>query len=180
MKLSNQKCIIGTDAELIYIQLRCPTAQSFDFTFSRLFSAPKTHSPWYAIESTSQSPPDDTLDSRRRPAQPLRRVRKAPAQAQAPRTVPQLVLHGRQMPRYASARILLWRKSERDARIGCFTITTVFSHAHTVVLCGSCASVLCQPTGGKARLTEGASPLPFLLIASSNSPFSGCSFRRKN
>lgn len=45
---------------------------------------------------------------------------------------------------------------------GCFTITTVFSHAHTVVLCGSCASVLCQPTGGKARLTE------------------GCSFRRKN
>ncbi|KAJ7023743.1 ribosomal protein S27-domain-containing protein, partial [Mycena alexandri] len=40
---------------------------------------------------------------------------------------------------------------------GCFTITTVFSHAHTVVLCGSCASVLCQPTGGKARLTDGAS-----------------------
>ena len=40
--------------------------------------------------------------------------------------------------------------------IGCFAITTVFSHAQTVVLCGSCASVLCQPTGGKARLTEGA------------------------
>ncbi|KAJ1550584.1 40S ribosomal protein S27, partial [Nowakowskiella sp. JEL0078] len=36
---------------------------------------------------------------------------------------------------------------------GCFNITTVFSHAQTVVLCGSCASVLCQPTGGKARLT---------------------------
>src|ERR1700691_5883257 len=35
--------------------------------------------------------------------------------------------------------------------IGCFAITTVFSHAQTVVLCGSCASVLCQPTGGKAR-----------------------------
>ncbi|EFP88519.1 40S ribosomal protein S27 [Puccinia graminis f. sp. tritici] len=45
---------------------------------------------------------------------------------------------------------------------GCFNITTVFSHAQTVVLCGSCATVLCQPTGGKARLTE------------------GCSFRRKN
>ncbi|OJA19002.1 hypothetical protein AZE42_00342, partial [Rhizopogon vesiculosus] len=45
---------------------------------------------------------------------------------------------------------------------GCFAITTVFSHAQSVVLCGSCASVLCQPTGGKARLTE------------------GCSFRRKN
>lgn len=44
---------------------------------------------------------------------------------------------------------------------GCFNITTVFSHAQTVVLCGSCATVLCQPTGGKARLTE------------------GCSFRRK-
>lgn len=38
---------------------------------------------------------------------------------------------------------------------GCFAITTVFSHAQTVVICGSCASVLCQPTGGKARLTEG-------------------------
>mmetsp|Transcript_17526 Transcript_17526/g.24324 ORF Transcript_17526/g.24324 Transcript_17526/m.24324 type:complete len:86 (+) Transcript_17526:105-362(+) len=44
---------------------------------------------------------------------------------------------------------------------GCFVITTVFSHAQTVVLCGSCNTVLCQPTGGKARLTE------------------GCSFRRK-
>ncbi|KAG8909763.1 40S ribosomal protein S27 [Tulasnella sp. 417] len=45
---------------------------------------------------------------------------------------------------------------------GCFAITTVFSHAQTVVMCGSCSQVLCQPTGGKARLTE------------------GCSFRRKN
>ncbi|TIA81936.1 hypothetical protein E3P98_01786 [Wallemia ichthyophaga] len=45
---------------------------------------------------------------------------------------------------------------------GCFAITTVFSHAQTVVLCGSCSTVLSQPTGGKARLTE------------------GCSFRRKN
>ena len=33
--------------------------------------------------------------------------------------------------------------------------TTVFSHAQTVVLCASCNVVLCQPTGGKARLTEG-------------------------
>ncbi|KAF8887952.1 40S ribosomal protein S27-like protein [Gymnopilus junonius] len=40
---------------------------------------------------------------------------------------------------------------------GCFAITTVFSHAHTVVVCPSCTSVLCQPTGGKARLTEGTS-----------------------
>merc|ERR1711865_268460 len=44
---------------------------------------------------------------------------------------------------------------------GCFQITTMFSHAGTVVFCASCATVLCQPTGGKARLTE------------------GCSFRRK-
>jgi small subunit ribosomal protein S27e len=35
--------------------------------------------------------------------------------------------------------------------------TTVFSHSQTVVLCGSCSTVLCQPTGGKARLTEGCS-----------------------
>ncbi|CAK9868785.1 unnamed protein product [Sphagnum jensenii] len=35
--------------------------------------------------------------------------------------------------------------------------TTVFSHSQTVVVCGSCSTVLCQPTGGKARLTEGCS-----------------------
>ncbi|XP_032692794.1 40S ribosomal protein S27-like [Lontra canadensis] len=28
-------------------------------------------------------------------------------------------------------------------------------HAETVVLCVGCSTVLCQPTGGKARLTEG-------------------------
>eukprot|EP00011_Vannellida_sp_DIVA3-517-6-12_P003978 CAMPEP_0114611910 /NCGR_PEP_ID=MMETSP0168-20121206/4356_1 /TAXON_ID=95228 ORGANISM="Vannella sp., Strain DIVA3 517/6/12" /NCGR_SAMPLE_ID=MMETSP0168 /ASSEMBLY_ACC=CAM_ASM_000044 /LENGTH=83 /DNA_ID=CAMNT_0001822891 /DNA_START=124 /DNA_END=375 /DNA_ORIENTATION=- len=44
---------------------------------------------------------------------------------------------------------------------GCYNITTIFSHAQTVVLCASCSTVLCQPTGGRARLTE------------------GCSFRRK-
>uniref|UniRef100_A0A2K5IPT3 40S ribosomal protein S27 n=1 Tax=Colobus angolensis palliatus TaxID=336983 RepID=A0A2K5IPT3_COLAP len=43
----------------------------------------------------------------------------------------------------------------------CYKITTVFSHAQMVVLCVGCSTVLCQPTGGKARLTE------------------GCSFRRK-
>ena len=41
-----------------------------------------------------------------------------------------------------------------------FNITTVFSHSQTVVLCGSCSAVLCQPTGGKARLTEGCSFRP--------------------
>ena len=40
---------------------------------------------------------------------------------------------------------------------GCFNITTVFSHAQTVVICSGCSTVLCQPTGGKARLTEGCS-----------------------
>merc|ERR1711908_20609 len=44
---------------------------------------------------------------------------------------------------------------------GCLQITTVYSHAQTVVLCGNCNVMLCQPTGGIARLTE------------------GCSFRRK-
>ncbi|WVZ56659.1 hypothetical protein U9M48_007153 [Paspalum notatum var. saurae] len=38
---------------------------------------------------------------------------------------------------------------------GCFSITTVFSHSQTVVVCPGCQTVLCQPTGGKARLTEG-------------------------
>lgn len=40
---------------------------------------------------------------------------------------------------------------------GCFKITTVFSHAQTVVVCVGCNTVLCQPTGGKARLIEGCS-----------------------
>jgi small subunit ribosomal protein S27e len=35
--------------------------------------------------------------------------------------------------------------------------TTVFSHAQTVVICSGCSTVLCQPTGGKSRLTEGCS-----------------------
>uniref|UniRef100_A0A2K6TJL7 40S ribosomal protein S27 n=1 Tax=Saimiri boliviensis boliviensis TaxID=39432 RepID=A0A2K6TJL7_SAIBB len=43
---------------------------------------------------------------------------------------------------------------------GCYKITTVFSHAQTVVLCVGCSTVLCQPTGGKARLIEG---LPSLI-----------------
>jgi small subunit ribosomal protein S27e len=33
----------------------------------------------------------------------------------------------------------------------------VFSHAQTVVLCVGCNYVLCSPSGGKARLTEGCS-----------------------
>mmetsp|Transcript_10225 Transcript_10225/g.21093 ORF Transcript_10225/g.21093 Transcript_10225/m.21093 type:complete len:83 (+) Transcript_10225:193-441(+) len=40
---------------------------------------------------------------------------------------------------------------------GCFQITTVFSHAQTVVMCAGCNIHLCEPTGGKARLTEGCS-----------------------
>ncbi|PAA82280.1 hypothetical protein BOX15_Mlig023836g1, partial [Macrostomum lignano] len=40
---------------------------------------------------------------------------------------------------------------------GCLKITTVFSHAQTVVVCAGCSTILSQPTGGKARLTEGCS-----------------------
>ncbi|XP_004713786.1 40S ribosomal protein S27-like [Echinops telfairi] len=39
---------------------------------------------------------------------------------------------------------------------GCYSITTVCSHAQTVVLCVGCSLVLCQPTGGKARLAGGS------------------------
>mmetsp|Transcript_838 Transcript_838/g.1317 ORF Transcript_838/g.1317 Transcript_838/m.1317 type:complete len:83 (+) Transcript_838:362-610(+) len=42
----------------------------------------------------------------------------------------------------------------------CFIITTVFSHAQTVVVCKDCSTMLCTPTGGKARLTEGCSFRP--------------------
>ncbi|KAL4701302.1 hypothetical protein H8959_015306 [Pygathrix nigripes] len=37
---------------------------------------------------------------------------------------------------------------------GCYKITTVFSQAQTVVLCVGGSTVLCLPTGEKARLTE--------------------------
>mmetsp|Transcript_3240 Transcript_3240/g.12371 ORF Transcript_3240/g.12371 Transcript_3240/m.12371 type:complete len:86 (-) Transcript_3240:70-327(-) len=39
---------------------------------------------------------------------------------------------------------------------GCIKITTVFSHATSVVVCANCSTVLCTPTGGKAKLTEGS------------------------
>ncbi|XP_030894177.1 40S ribosomal protein S27-like, partial [Leptonychotes weddellii] len=37
---------------------------------------------------------------------------------------------------------------------GCYKITTNFNHEQMVVLCVGCSTVLCQPTGGKARCTE--------------------------
>ena len=45
---------------------------------------------------------------------------------------------------------------------GCYSVTTAFSHAQTVVQCEGCTMPLCTPTGGKCTLTV------------------GCSFRRKN
>ncbi|XP_036350471.2 small ribosomal subunit protein eS27-like [Ochotona princeps] len=40
---------------------------------------------------------------------------------------------------------------------GCYKITTVFSHAQTVVLCVGCCTALGQPMGGKAWLPESLS-----------------------
>lgn len=47
--------------------------------------------------------------------------------------------------------------------------TTVFSHSQTVVLCGSCSTVLCTPTGGRARLTEGELLLLVLALSLASS-----------
>lgn len=38
----------------------------------------------------------------------------------------------------------------------CNNVTTVFSHAQTVVMCSGCSTLLCQPTGGRCRLTSGS------------------------
>merc|ERR1712154_379410 len=38
---------------------------------------------------------------------------------------------------------------------GCYKIKTVFSHAQVPSVCTGCHMVLCRPTGGKARLTQG-------------------------
>ncbi|KAH8343759.1 hypothetical protein KR059_007336 [Drosophila kikkawai] len=67
---------------------------------------------------------------------------------------------------------------------GCYRITTVFSHAQGVVVCAGCATILCQPTGGRAKLTEGKLPCPILnqnILSNANFLFvlTGCSFRRK-
>uniref|UniRef100_A0A8C9TGB2 40S ribosomal protein S27 n=1 Tax=Scleropages formosus TaxID=113540 RepID=A0A8C9TGB2_SCLFO len=56
---------------------------------------------------------------------------------------------------------------------GCYKITTVFSHAQTVVLCVGCSTVLCQPTGGKARLTEGKRGRPLAVELCSSGYVSG-------
>jgi ribosomal protein S27E len=62
--------------------------------------------------------------------------------------------------------------------IACYRISTVFSHAQTVVTCQGCDTILCQPTGGKARLTEGAYHFVsyhYHLMCST-----GSSYRKKN
>uniref|UniRef100_K4D6W7 40S ribosomal protein S27 n=1 Tax=Solanum lycopersicum TaxID=4081 RepID=K4D6W7_SOLLC len=38
---------------------------------------------------------------------------------------------------------------------GCFQITIIFNHSQTVIICPICQQVLCQPTGGRAKLTKG-------------------------
>ncbi|ODV89920.1 hypothetical protein CANCADRAFT_56555 [Tortispora caseinolytica NRRL Y-17796] len=40
---------------------------------------------------------------------------------------------------------------------GCYSLATVFSHSQTVMICEGCSTVLCHPSGGKARLTPGTS-----------------------
>lgn len=94
------------------------------------------------------------------------------AQEEASCSESQLLLHGCKMSRYAFCThtqvtwglsftcerlrgVEFWIIDHCDCFAGCYKITTVFSHAQTVVLCVGCSTVLCQPTGGKARLTEG-------------------------
>jgi len=40
---------------------------------------------------------------------------------------------------------------------GCYSITTAFSHAQSVINCEGCNTVLCTPTGGKCKVTVGCS-----------------------
>ncbi|GIQ83146.1 ribosomal protein S27e [Kipferlia bialata] len=37
----------------------------------------------------------------------------------------------------------------------CAAITVVYSHATTQVVCAECGQVLCNPTGGRAKLVQG-------------------------
>ena len=49
--------------------------------------------------------------------------------------------------------VLRWLSPRRFSECS----TTVFSHAQTAVVCANCSVLLCTPTGGKTRLTEGCS-----------------------
>ena len=40
---------------------------------------------------------------------------------------------------------------------GCYSLTTAFSHAQAVITCEGCQTVLARPSGGKCKLTVGAS-----------------------
>lgn len=59
-----------------------------------------------------------------------------------------LALHGR-----SSSRLLLAPSPVYFV----FVYVCFVCFGQTVVVCGSCSTILCQPTGGKARLTEGCS-----------------------
>lgn len=39
--------------------------------------------------------------------------------------------------------------------VGCYKIKTVFSHVQERVRCDGCLIVLCRPTGGKGKLSDG-------------------------
>lgn len=39
--------------------------------------------------------------------------------------------------------------------LGCYKIKTVFSHVQDRVRCDGCQIVLCRPTGGKGKLSDG-------------------------
>ncbi|QPG76564.1 hypothetical protein FOA43_003954 [Brettanomyces nanus] len=59
---------------------------------------------------------------------------------------------------------------------GCLKITTVFSHAQTPVSCDSCSTVLCTPTGGKCKLTEGCAfrrKIPRVITIAGSDPSGG-------
>lgn len=60
---------------------------------------------------------------------------------------------------------------------GCYKITTVFSHAQGVVVCTGCSTILCQPTGGRAKLTEGKNDCCLRLDLVSNKLFISSHFR---
>lgn len=105
------------------------------------------------------------LVARKRLVAPIPWGGEEEAQEEASCSESQLLLHGCKMSRYAFCThththtghlgFEFWIINHCDCFAGCYKITTVFSHAQTVVLCVGCSTVLCQPTGGKARLTEG-------------------------
>jgi hypothetical protein len=122
------------------------------------------------------------IDSRRRPTQPLCRVREQKAQAQASRPITEFLLHGRQMSRFVAHTLL-----HLSALLTIRAHSRLLRHYNSILPCANsrCLHRMHQralPTNRRQGETDRRSveypSMQRILLSSPSHP--GCSFRRKN